>query len=219
MPASDAQRRAAAEHILAYLGETDPAPAEPADAVIGFGVFDLRLPVFCGELYSRGLARTIIFTGGIGAGTGRLGGPEAEVWRRTLRQSHPDIPDSAVLVERRSTNTAENIAFTAELLAREHPALAFGPGVRTVLVVASPSRLRRVWLTLQKLLPALRVVRQRPACNLGTECELYAANGVDYFTHLSGELDRLATYSARGWIAAEVIPAEIVSAHAVLRAL
>ena len=36
--------------VLAYLAESDRAPGMPADAVIGSGMFDLKLPRFCGEL-------------------------------------------------------------------------------------------------------------------------------------------------------------------------
>jgi hypothetical protein len=68
-----------------YLSEVDVLDAEPYDAVIGFGMFDLTLPRFCGDLYTRGRARRIVFTGGIGAGTGDLGAPEADVWRGRSR--------------------------------------------------------------------------------------------------------------------------------------
>jgi hypothetical protein len=214
----DGHLRQAAELALGYLGETDPLPSHPADAVIGFGVFDRTLPRFCGELYERGLARHIIFTGGFGAGTGNLGGPEADVWREELRGSHPRIPDEKIVVENRSSNTAENIRFTAELLARDYPSLAFGRGIRTALSVASPSRLRRVQLTMRQLQPAVRVIRQRPVCNFETERQLYELNGIDYFAHLLGELDRLIDYPAHGWIAAEPVPKEILAARDVLRA-
>jgi uncharacterized SAM-binding protein YcdF (DUF218 family) len=209
--------RAAAERVLAYLAETDPLPAGAVDAIIGFGVFDLVLPCFCGDLFHAGAAPRIIFTGGIGAGTGTLGGREADVWRETLHHVHPWIPDAAVITENRSTNTAENIAFTAELLEREHPALAFGRGIRRVIVVASPSRLRRVRLTLRQQLPEVHVTRRIPRLNLDIESTLYSANGQNYLEHLCGELDRILEYPKRGWIAAEPLPLEIKAAHAELR--
>lgn len=217
MPDVDAETRAAAGRVLAYLAETDPAPNGPVDAAIGFGVFDLALPVFCGELFTTGAARRIIFTGGLGAGTGQLGGREADVWREALRRSHPSIPDHAVILENKSTNTAENISFTAELLEREYPTLAFGNGLRTAIIVTSPSRLRRVKLTMLKLQPDVRVVRMVPEWDFETEAALYAANGVGYVAHLAGELNRIVAYPARGWIAAEPLPPEIAAAHARLK--
>lgn len=211
------ERRHAAARIFSYLSEVDPAPTQPADAVIGFGVFDLTLPQYCASLYERGLARFIVFTGGIGAGTGDLGGPEADVWRAEVRRSHPTIGDACIVTENRSTNTAENIHFTTALLARNHPELAFGTGIRTAIIVASPSRLRRVRLTMRKLLPEVAVIRMLPPVELDRERALYARQGIDYEAHLVGELDRISSYPAKGWIAPEPLPADVVAAGEVLR--
>jgi uncharacterized SAM-binding protein YcdF (DUF218 family) len=210
---------AAARTVLSYLAETDPAPTSAADAVIGFGVFDLTLPRFCTRLYREGLARRIVFTGGLGAGTGDLGGPEADVWRDEARRFDPALPADAIVTENRSTNTAENIEYTAAVLRRLGPDYAFGEGIRTAIVVASPSRLRRVRLTLRKLVPELHVIRMLPAVDFEAEEALYRRQGVDYLAHLVGELDRLAAYPARGWIAPEPLPAEIVAAGARLRSV
>ena len=218
MRAAEPDLRTAAEAALAYLAATDPLPPEPCDAILGFGVFDRRLPRFCGELHARGAAPRVIFIGGFGAGTGDLGGPEADVWREELRRSHPEIGDEQVIIENRSSNTAENVAFTAELLARRYPSLAFGCGVRRVIVVASPSRMRRTRLTLWKQQPELAVVRQLPAVSFDAERALYERNGVPYLAHLAGELDRLVAYPQRGWIADEPLPEEIIRAHGLLRA-
>ena len=71
--------------------------------------------------------------------------------------AHPTLRREQLILENRSTNTAENIRFTAELLASEYPNFQFGAGLDHAVVVASPSRLRRVKLTLQHLQPRLRV--------------------------------------------------------------
>lgn len=210
--------RAAAQLILQYLSEADAAvPKSPTDAVIGFGVFDLRLPQYCADLFSQGYARRIIFTGGIGGGSGNLRGAEADVWRCEVQRTHPDLPDHVFVIENRSTNTAENIQFTAELLQQLHPELAFGVGIRRAIIVASPSRLRRVRLTMRQLQPAVEVIRMRPPVDFAAEQALYAQHGVDYLAHLVGEIDRLLTYSSRGWIAPEPLPAVVIAAGEQLR--
>lgn len=205
----------AARLILSYLSEEDPLPATLADAVIGFGVFDLRVPRLCGDLYDKRMAAHLIFTGGIGAGTGQLGAPEADAWRAELARSHPHI--DRVILENRSTNTAENISFTADLLERDHPHLAFGRGIRRVVVVTSPSRLRRVHLTLARLQPDLHVVRRCPSSDYVQESDLYAQQGLDYLVHLAGEVDRIVSYGERGWIQQEAVPPRILAARRSLR--
>lgn len=209
---------AATRTVVSYLAETDPIGDMPCDAVIGFGMFDLSLPRFCGDLYARGLAPLIVFTGGIGAGTGDLGGPEADVWRRELRRSHPAIPDAAVIVENQSTNTGENVAFTAALLERDRPDRAFGRGLARVAIVASPTRLRRVWLTLRRQQPTLSIARCLPPFDVDVDRAGYEAQGIDYTSHVLGELDRIVDYPARGWILAERLPEPIDAARATLRA-
>jgi uncharacterized SAM-binding protein YcdF (DUF218 family) len=207
----------AARTAFHYLAEVDPPRSTAADAIIGFGVFDLTLPRFCGQLYEQGRARWIIFTGGLGAGTGNLGGPEAAVWRDELLRAYPGFPSDQLVIEDRSTNTTENIQNTADVLAREHPELAFGRGVRSAIIVASPSRLRRVKLALQKLQPELSLTRALPAADFDREHALYASQGIDYLAHITGELDRIVAYPERGWIVYEPLPAPIAEAHDVLR--
>lgn len=203
--------------VFSYLSETDPLGDVPYDAVLGFGMFDLSLPRFCGELYARRQVRRVIFTGGIGAGTGNLGGPEADVWRAELARSHPGIAASDILIENRSTNTGENVAFTAQLIERERPDLAFGGGVRRVIVVASPTRLRRVWLTLRQQQPTLEVCRQLPPVTVAGDRACYAAQGLDLVSHMCGELDRIERYPAAGWIVPEPLPTTVIAARDTLR--
>jgi hypothetical protein len=147
-----------------------------------------------------------------------LGRPEADAWMERLVRTHPQVPRDRVTLESRSTNTGENIRFTAELLAREFPELAFGEGLRTALIVAAPSRLRRVRLTLRRLVPALQVTRCLPGADYDREYALHESKGIPFLPHLRGELDRIVAYPARGWIAPEPLPPEISAAQEVLRA-
>jgi len=209
--------RAAAECAHCYLSEVDALPLASVDAVIGFGMFDVALASFCGELYAQSRVRRIIFTGGIGAGTADLGRPEADAWCEQLARSHPAIPSERVILENRSTNTAENIAFTTRYLSEHHPDLTFGHSVKTALIVASPSRLRRVKLTLEKMQPTLRVFRCLPTfAQFVREYALYESKGLNYPAHLAGELERLTTYPARGWITPEPMPEAIMDAYRTL---
>ena len=211
--------RNSAQEIFDYLAATDALVVTVCDAVIGFGVFDLKLPRFCGELYVAGHAKRIIFTGGIGGGSADLAEPEADAWYAELRRVYPQIPREHVILENRSTNTGENIRFTAELLARKHPDLSFGGGIKTVIVVASPSRLRRVRLTLKQMQPQLQIFGQHTGASFAEEHALYESKGINFAQHLVGELDRIVDYAARGWIFPEPLPPPIAAAHQKLKRL
>ena len=203
--------------IFDYLRADDPLSALPVDAVFGFGHFDLRIPRRCGELFSAGQARWIIFTGGVGAGTADLGQPEANAFREELLRVFTTIPSKQVFVENRSTNTGDNIRFTATLLAAHQPELALGRGLRSAILVVNPYRLRRVRLTWRKLQPDVNIAAIAPASDFVTECALFAAKSQPLVPQLVGEIDRLLDYPARGWIEAEPIPPAVLAAHARLK--
>lgn len=64
-----------------------------ADLIMGFGVYDTRVPEHCAELYSEGLAPFILFSGGHGRGSGPLSEPEALFFReRALKGGAVTMP-------------------------------------------------------------------------------------------------------------------------------
>lgn len=219
LPPLASEARAAAKLLLSYLAESDALPDEPADAAIGFGIFDFAPAHACAELFLQGRVKKILFTGGIGGGTGDLGGPEADIWGEHVLRAYPALRPEDIIRENRSANTGENVAFTAALLARHYPALAFGTGIASAVLVASPSRLRRVGLTMRQQAPAVRVFRHAPPVDFDRERGLYERQLTPYLPHLLGELDRLDRYAAEGWIAPEPIPPHVRAAQQTLRAL
>ncbi len=192
---------AAADLLLDWLAPRDPLSGS-FDAVIGFGHFDLRIVDRCAELFRGGKIMRVIFTGGIGAGTADLGQPEADAFLAHARRFHPDVPQENIVVENRSTNTAENIAFTLARLKDDRPTLRLE---RTVLV-ANPSRQRRVMHTWQQLVPDCTALSGPPVTSLDRELELFTARRQDLITQLVGEVDRLISYAARGWISRCDVP-------------
>ncbi len=206
MPSStlDSQRA-----LFDWLAVRDPWPAEPVDIVIGFGHFDLAIPRDCAEFVRTGRARHLIFTGGIGAGTADLGQPEADAFAAEVAKTDPELARAAI-VENRSTNTGDNIRFTSDLLTRRQPPLTFGDGLQSALLVATPCRQRRVWLTWQKLVPQVRAWNAPPATPFAALEALYASKREDLRRQLVGEVERIRDYPARGWIADSTIPSEIL---------
>lgn len=114
-----------------------------ADLIVGFGCADPSVGERAAKLYLDGCAPLLVFSGGLGKGTAnRLKKSEAEVYADAAAAL--GVPSKDILLETRSTNTGENIAFTRALLARR------GIAPKTVLAVHQPNMGRRIRATLQK---------------------------------------------------------------------
>ena len=123
---------------ITWVGQRDDA--RPADAIIvlGAAAYDAKpSPVFEErirhgiDLYRRGLAPKLIFTGGYGGVGARFS--ESQVARRyALRQG---LPDKAILIESLSRNTHDNLR-QASLLMQQHQ-------LHDVIVVSDPLHMAR----------------------------------------------------------------------------
>jgi uncharacterized SAM-binding protein YcdF (DUF218 family) len=188
-----------------------------SDVIIGFGHFDLKIPRHCGELYMDGYARRIIFTGGIGSGTADLGQAEAVVFKEELRRRYPSVSTEAVIVEDRSTNTSENVQFTAEKLEMKYPDFTFGEQIKKAIIVANAYRQRRVFLTCRRNLPQVEFYNAPPATTFDEELRLFSSKGFDFVELLIGEIDRLIRYGEKEYILQENIPKKIYDSYVTLK--
>jgi uncharacterized SAM-binding protein YcdF (DUF218 family) len=85
------------------------------------------------SLYKRGLAKKMIFTGGVGAGDTLS---EGEVSKRyALKQG---VPDTAIMVERQGVTSAESVTAAAAQMRQQ--------GLRTALIVSDSYHMLRVEL-------------------------------------------------------------------------
>lgn len=84
----------------------------PADMVLAFGNSRFE-PVAkrAAALYHEGLAPVIVSSGGVETHTGQN---EAMAMRHIMRRA--GVPDSAIVVEDRATNTMENVIFSREAM-------------------------------------------------------------------------------------------------------
>jgi uncharacterized SAM-binding protein YcdF (DUF218 family) len=123
---------------ITYVGYRDEATAADVVIVLGAAAYDARpSPVFEErirhgiDLYRRGLAPKLIFTGGFGGRGARFS--ESQVGRRyAMREG---VAAKAILIETQSRNTRENLD-QAALLMRAHR-------LRRAIVVSDPLHLSR----------------------------------------------------------------------------
>ncbi|WP_184647320.1 YdcF family protein [Xanthomonas sp. 3307] len=130
---------------IVWVGDRDQAAPADAIIVLGAAAYDAKpSPVFEErirhglDLYQRGYAPTLIFTGGFGNGA-RFA--ESQVARRyALRH---DVPADAILIETVSRTTRQNL-IEARRLMREH-------GLHRVIVVSDPLHMARALRLCQEL--------------------------------------------------------------------
>ena len=122
--------------------------AQPADAIVVLGaaqyggrpspVLRARLDHAIG-LWRRGLAPTLVLTGGTGFGDTTS---EAAVGRRyAMRRG---VPDSAIVLERWGRTTSESLRAVAALLAAQ-------PGAASVILVSDPFHMLRLSILARRL--------------------------------------------------------------------
>jgi hypothetical protein len=93
-------------HRTAYTAE-----GLVVECAIGLGSHDLGVADTAVDLYSRGLASVLLFTGATSPTT-RERMPRGEAVHYRERALELGVPETAVLVEPRARNTGENIRFS-----------------------------------------------------------------------------------------------------------
>jgi hypothetical protein len=165
----------------------------PADCIMVLGSHDIRVAERGAELFLARWAPLIVFSGNAGLLTSGLWDrPEAEVFADVAAAM--GVPRERMLIEPRSTNTSENVAFSRQLLAERgiHP--------RKGIAVQKPYMERRTWATFRQRWPELEVIVTSPQI----EFDAYPSDAIsrDRVIHIMvGDLQRLMAYAERGWSA------------------
>ena len=122
---------------IVHVGNRDQAGPADAIVVLGAAAYDTRpSPVFTErirhgiDLYERGYARTLVFTGGYGDGA-RFS--ESQVARTFALRA--GVPEDAILIETLSRTTYQNLARSRDLLSDY--------GLKRVIVVSDPLHMSR----------------------------------------------------------------------------
>jgi uncharacterized SAM-binding protein YcdF (DUF218 family) len=180
------------------------------DLVMGFGIDDMRVPDTCSRLYFSSFVPRILFTGGVGRGSGTLIGPESLAFRdRSLLEG---VPPESILTEKKSTNTLENVLFSINLLKER----GLDPG--SIILVARPHLQRRAWLTCKKhFLKGVFVNHPYPS-HFEKEIRYYRDQQTFYLS-LAGEIRRIIEYGKTGDLEEEPLPPSVESAYKDLKDL
>jgi uncharacterized SAM-binding protein YcdF (DUF218 family) len=182
-----------------------------SDVILALGSHDLRVAERAAQLYLEGWAPLLVCSGGLGNLT-------SGIWTESEADKFADIainmgvPESAVLVENKSTNTGENIAFTARLLKEK------GILPHSFIIVQKPYMERRSYATFKKHWPDKDVVITSPQISF----EDYATADIPVdrvIEIMAGDLQRIREYPAKGFQIPQEIPHDVWNAFEKLVAL
>lgn len=177
---------------------------QKADCIVGFGNFNTNIARRSAQLYLDGFAPKILFTGGLGRNTeGLLPEPEAVRFARVAREM--GVPEEDILMEDRSTNTAENILFTRQMLQERNIPHDH------ILGVHQPFMERRIWAAVGVYWPELRFSVTSPQVSVEQYLEDSRKQGITKNAAVSvivGDFQRMELYAKKGYQLPQQIPAE-----------
>lgn len=174
---------------------------QKSDCILALGSHDLRVADRAAELYLEGWAPLLVFSGGLGNLTSDIWTvPEADQFAAIAIQK--GVPQSAILIENKSTNTGENITFTQKLLS------AKGLNPNRFIVVQKPYMERRSYATFKKHWPEKELLVTSPQLSF----EEYPTEDITMekvINIMVGDLQRIKYYPAKGFQIAQEIPDDI----------
>lgn len=179
-----------------------------SDLIFVLGSNDPRVADLAAELFHQGLAPMILFSGG----TGRLteGWTETEAEQFAARARELGVPAEAILIEKRSTNTGENIRFSRELL------LERGLDPKSILAVQKPYMERRVLAAMEVQWPGVSLRVTSPRLSFTDYCTEEIPERL-VIEAMVGDFQRILEYPALGFASVQEVPAEVMAAFENLR--
>jgi len=184
---------------------------EKSDCILALGSHDLRVAERSAELYLDGFAPLLIMSGGLGNFTKEMW-TEKEADKFAAIAIQKGVPENAILIENKSTNTGENILFTQKLLEekRLHP--------KSFIVVQKPYMERRSYATFKKHWPDKKLIVASPQISF-KEYPTQEISMEKVINIMVGDLQRIKIYPGKGFQIYQEIPAEVWNAFEKLVAL
>lgn len=180
-----------------------------ADAILVLCSHDLLVAERGAQLLLDGWAPLLIFSGGLGAITKHMWSePEADQFARVAVRM--GVPAGQILIENKSANTGENVAFTKQLV------LDKKLNLDKFIVVQKPYMERRSYATFKKVWPEKEVIVTSPQVSFEEYVARYANKKLsadDVISIMVGDLQRIKLYAEKGFQIPQEIPAEVWSAY------
>jgi len=182
-----------------------------SDCILALGSHDTRVADRAADLYLEGWAPVLIFSGGLGNVTRGIW-TETEADKFAAIAVKKGVPENAILIENKSSNTGENILFTQKLLQEKN----LDP--QNFIVVQKPYMERRSYATFKKHWPDKKLMVTSPQISF----EEYPNEEIPLervINIMVGDLQRIKLYPQKGFQIYQEIPEEVWNAYERLIAL
>ena len=186
--------------VVDFLGVGD-AP-HPADALFVFGHYLHDIPVHAATLYRAGMAPRVLIAGRKTRYLPEDVPTEARYFKEIM-MAH-GVPEHAIVLEERSTNTLEDVLLGMETLAQQ------GVAPKRVILVGYVPLLRRAKATFAKHFPQVEALAV-PYAIADLEDTFWLQ---DRLLRMLLEFDRLNEFAEKGDIAPTEVPQAVLDAAA-----
>ena len=178
---------------------------EQADVIVGFGCYDEDIPRRCAELFHRGFAPYVCFSGGLGRNTSGIWS-KSEAERFAAIAMAECVPEERIILENKSTNSAENLLLTPNVLAE------MGIKAEKIIAVHKPYMEKRLWAAMQVYWPDVQAVYTSPQVSVEehiAHAEKIGMTRKGVIETIVGDVQRMELYAQKGYQLAVEIPAEV----------
>jgi uncharacterized SAM-binding protein YcdF (DUF218 family) len=179
-----------------------------ADAIMVLGSHDLRVAEYGIELYKKGYAPLMIFSGGMAHQDDMLNTgwekPEAEMMADLALKA--SVPAENIIIENQSTNTGDNFRFTRKLLEEKEL------NCKSFIFVQKPYMERRTWATFKIEWLDKKGIVTSPPTSFEDYCnEEFPKDKV--INIMLGDLQRIKIYAKMGFQKPQRIPRKVWQAY------
>lgn len=172
-----------------------------SDAIVVFGSYNPIVGKHAAELYLKGHAPIVVFSGNRSDSTASWSKTEAETLAEVAQKN--GLPQDKILLETQAKNSGENIKFTRDLLEKH------GIYVKRIIVVQKPYMERRTFAAIKKQWPEVEAIMSSP--NLTYEEYMKSSPiGKDQSINIMvGDLQRIKVYAEKGFQIPQQIPEDV----------
>lgn len=172
---------------------------EKADCILVLGCSDITIVDRAVDLFNKGYASIIIFSGGLGKITSKIWNePEANKFAKKAIEF--GVPKDKIYIENKSTNTGDNFRFTRKLIEKEK------------LDIRKPYDEKRSYATFKKLMPEYTGTITSKEITFEEYYDLNK-NNKKWIDVLVGDIQRMKIFARRGWQIEIEVPDDIWNSY------